>query len=98
MMGGTWPRFLASCFGPRCVSPLTLKAKLENRSKLTPDLLLGPQIIWMDGRYFRDEWTGPYGDCSTSDLELIGENCGMFLMPSAVISDYVPLKRDYWSY
>jgi len=54
--------------------------------------------IWMDGRYFRDEWSGPYGDCSTSDLELIGEKFGMFLMPAEVISDYVPLRRDYWTY
>lgn len=60
---------------------------------------LTPQDIesaCLDGRFFRDEWKGPYGQCSSADLALIGENFGVFLRPSEVVSDYVPLRRELW--
>lgn len=38
-----------------------------------------------DGRYFRDEWSGPYRECTLDDLDAVGLTKDIFDYPDSVI-------------
>jgi hypothetical protein len=43
-----------------------------------------------DGLWFRDSWSGPYGTCSTCDLNETGYAATIFTYPAIVVDDYAP--------